>query len=930
MRKRWRQSDWAHARKEQKQAGNSHKWIGTSFDVGVFLGVDIMDENPPSSEQPDAPSTSAPTFTVQPTAGGASSSTRPEAFVTTRIDVPTTEPPSPLSRVASREQDISMNSATALVPSNYRLADGPASPPADEEGSAGGPATSLPSAQANGTPHNGSSYPAILRKGKGKAVHVHYSDSPAPPSEVLARTGSAVNVTSAGAVEQTTCEARTKWGDVIMRDRMMVRVSYTERSVPAPFDEAQNRVTRHLDNEGWAEYIVAWRKDRLELFTEHRMFGRAWFVDSKQLAYVAPLGASSTKLSLYSHLDMSFCITCPPAHLTPESARVRYFHGDRGTHIFVFKLKCRSRAVDWMWQLWRHKGGQLPPFIEIRNPAVEIRMRVDVPGFDTADIDAAYKVFQKDNIVRLCERYLRSAPEYRAVLEHELGAGATFELAWRINSELDWVSQDTDVQGNARQWAVLSGLALKQGDKSARLEFRLKRHSPTRLYLKDGTHLDEPAAVEGYVDRIRLNAQLRHSVYLVTHDGYLFSLAPAQAHPPHPPGAPGTSPTASQSALDTAGLVESADTRRKAEIRRGREQVLQATGMFDLRSIVAVRRAFQHVPQGTEQRAMPHGADWEDTEAFWEQVDRSESDDEDAGGETGMSKSTDKARLRMRRSFELVLVTGRVLRFEAYACATALEWIVRLRQLVSYWKKRHQVDARLEMKIAHASTGRERITPQRPREDHTHAPRHTHDTPPEPLLERDAAMPDLSSFYNWCVMDGCSVMLKCGRLYSRKGWWGQYNHVQLVLLSGHLVEFDISPQHSMHHRRGKTINLLDAYVCSGYFAAQYLPAGQYDANAPPVARRYGDGLETDDGEEDTMFIVWYRKVPGVAEGVRRNNDGADIPPLKAKRKVKVFRTRSKLERDAWVWAINVEVEKVVRASKDREEAVRQTGRLCYV
>lgn len=133
----------------------------------------------------------------------------------------------------------------------------------------------------------------------------------------------------------------------------------------------------------------------------------------------------------------------------------------------------------------------------------------------------------------------------------------------------------------------------------------------------------------------------------------------------------------------------------------------------------------------------------------------------------------------------------------------------------------------------------------------------------------------------------------------------------------------------MHHRRGKSINLLDSYVCSGYFAAQYLPAGQYDANATPVARRYGDGLETDDSEEDTMFIVWYRNVPGAAEGVQRTTTATDVPPLKAKRKVKVFRTRSKLERDAWVWAINVEIEKIVRASKDREEAVRQAGQLCH-
>ena len=131
----------------------------------------------------------------------------------------------------------------------------------------------------------------------------------------------------------------------------------------------------------------------------------------------------------------------------------------------------------------------------------------------------------------------------------------------------------------------------------------------------------------------------------------------------------------------------------------------------------------------------------------------------------------------------------------------------------------------------------------------------------------------------------------------------------------------------MHHRRNKVVNLLDAYVCSGYFAAQYLPDGPYDANQPPVARRYQDGLEADDREEDTLFVVWYRNVRGAAEGVRRNNAAADVPPLNTKRKVSVFRTRSKLERDAWVWAINIEIEKVVRASKDREEAVRQAGEL---
>ena len=219
MRKRWRQSDWARAQKAQKQAGISHKWIGTSFDVGVFLGVDVMDENLFPSSQPDVSSTSASASSASPMVAGVFPSTRPaDTFVTTPTEVPNTESPSPLSMVPSHEQGTSMNSATALVPStSHQRADEPPSLLADKGGSVCGSATSP--GHPNGAAHNDSFSPTVTRKGKGKSVRVHYASSPAPPSEVLERTGSAIDITSAGAAEQATCEVRTKWGDVIMRGK---------------------------------------------------------------------------------------------------------------------------------------------------------------------------------------------------------------------------------------------------------------------------------------------------------------------------------------------------------------------------------------------------------------------------------------------------------------------------------------------------------------------------------------------------------------------------------------------------------------------------------------------------------------------------------------------------------------------------------------
>ena len=164
---------------------------------------------------------------------------------------------------------------------------------------------------------------------------------------------------------------------------------------------------------------------------------------------------------------------------------------------------------------------------------------------------------------------------------------------------------------------------------------------------------------------------------------------------------------------------------------------------------------------------------------------------------------------------------------------------------------------------------------------------------------------------------------------------GSIRHLQLILVNGHLIQFQIKPTASLYYQKRKTINLIDAYVCSGYFAAQALPAGQFRPDMPATARRYADGLETDDPEEDTLFMLWYRfhavgagdeTVSSPAVQIKKGPArSAVIPPLSAKRKVALFRTRSKLERDAWCWALNTEIEKVAHSNPQREIAMRETG-----
>jgi hypothetical protein len=288
------------------------------------------------------------------------------------------------------------------------------------------------------------------------------------------------------------------------------------------------------------------------------------------------------------------------------------------------------------------------------------------------------ETFGRRNIIGLCVDSLKSVPDWDYVIQPRIAEGNKLELAWRVDAKLDWVWQDMCVDGTQRHWAVLCGLTLKQvgfvhvtflrGEcgridahwirlqKSCtpHLELRLGAHFPTSVLMSDGTQLQEPPAIEGYLDRIKPNSQAKQPTYLATHDGNLFCLSPALAHPPSPPGLYAT----------RNNTTENPPTLRQAEVRRGALQILDANGVSDLRDILAVRRAFQIVPPTSHDEAGNRGDDsWA---RIWtaSRPESSDSDDEDQGGDDGFAAGQDKPRLRMKRAFELLLKNGHLVRFE--------------------------------------------------------------------------------------------------------------------------------------------------------------------------------------------------------------------------------------------------------------------------
>lgn len=53
---------------------------------------------------------------------------------------------------------------------------------------------------------------------------------------------------------------------------MLVRVSYTKAEGLVNFDDAISRTTRNLHFEDWGEFLVAWRRDSIEIYRDHVCF----------------------------------------------------------------------------------------------------------------------------------------------------------------------------------------------------------------------------------------------------------------------------------------------------------------------------------------------------------------------------------------------------------------------------------------------------------------------------------------------------------------------------------------------------------------------------------------------------------------------------------------------------------------------------------
>lgn len=214
MFRRWKASPYAKVFQRKAKNEPTPKWVGSSFEIGDFLGVNLIHAEPSTSR-----------------VNLAESSIRPQSALpsVSFIRVPSSGPPG----IEFQGRPISASSSTPLLPSyGERLA------PPDQRPTF----TSSSSARTDGF------LEPRIRNGQGKTVHYDTpgnDTTPAPPNEVLQRSGDSVVDTSAGAAQTASAENQVKWGDVVMRgtpfhllrDLMLILHARRPDAVPRPIQQ---------------------------------------------------------------------------------------------------------------------------------------------------------------------------------------------------------------------------------------------------------------------------------------------------------------------------------------------------------------------------------------------------------------------------------------------------------------------------------------------------------------------------------------------------------------------------------------------------------------------------------------------------------------------------------------------------------------------
>ncbi|GBB85275.1 hypothetical protein RclHR1_11830006 [Rhizophagus clarus] len=678
------------------------------------------------------------------------------------------------------------------------------------------------------------------------------------PSNVDIR--SADNVNSTNLINLEAKSPIYEPGTIIKEDRMLVRVERlnhheTLKRYGGPLLRNRTHRKNLTHSLGWREYIVKLRPGIIELYEDDKTrFAKMRF-------------NKTIRLILFSAVDYTISLK--------QKSKSK-------TKIFLINPKTVEQSIEWYRLLHATLGEPsvkpMPSSCEVYVPDLDVHVKIPLENYQAYQITA-------EEVTRLVLDELSGEPEWEDILNEWLKS-CDLRLCWKRYDQLEWIVWEKNEEGKVRN-DLLACPQFIEG--THQLQLRPTEHYPTSVYLSDGTKLIEPPPIEGYLVRVTSNKGKwkPKRLYFTSHDYYLFFLKPFETSPPPQPASSLSNDEGSQHVQPLIYAVAP----------QSQEQCVQ-TGAFMKADI---KRRIKQIKNAV---------------AFINLLEVEEVKSEEAYGVTEMENHG--------CPFQLVLNNGMVVVLQAYSRQTMLEWVSRLKELIKYWKARKMSDIQVRINMVKMSETNDYEDDDNSSQNEIHSHWNNFQTYINPTI------------WHWCILNGCRGITKGGLLYRKSHRYGTFRNYHYILTGGNLLCFHLYTRNLIngvtkrqcYHKRCGNINLADCYVYSGRITENdllYSSTSKFSAKSSGIhklPRIYPDGMSCFDNAVECTFVIWQAE-RSFYFGKEKKEKG-NVIRLKKKTmlnnpgKIWVFRTRSKIEREEWVWAINVEIERACKIAEMKQ------------
>ena len=496
--------------------------------------------------------------------------------------------------------------------------------------------------------------------------------------------------------------ASPRSGEIVKMEKMLVRIDATVNEMDDDYDENDSWRIDARTVDAWREFIVVCRENADDKADYSIQMYKSRVIPAverprvkKHATHKIPLIRKTTHVNLYSSLDKTLVVWVP---------------WKMGKRIYILRTRSAANAMEWYTFIRNILGLARSSSLEVRVPDLSVTLQLENPfseleaskeaaRAEAGDDAALLRIMEAERavagiIIQRCMKMLEDSPEWTDVLDAWL-KNERMGLAWKRYDRLEWVH-------GANEQKMYGTIAMQ---KSHELELLPKYHYPTHTKANNEEPLEEPAPAEGFLIRLtsqrgrmqRFGKMYFKRLYFTTHNQFLCYCRPAKAVPPPPPQMPLSEnaqiPSPSQ-IVDRTPIIFAvnpypcengqvgwlkhgslASNRRHdqeayKEAERTVNSMLQAEGYINLTHVVRV----QHVHRGNSP-ADANVAEGPDVN-FHQDVSDTRRDD-------GQTNQFDD-----RRTFELVLKNGLMVRLQAYDELTKIEWMTRLNKIAWYWKLR--------------------------------------------------------------------------------------------------------------------------------------------------------------------------------------------------------------------------------------------------